>query len=238
MEDSPLVERVEVVSPVPTLGRVGAGVAAVLAALLTALVVGQLLAWDLSSSGAVELLAVSTVAAAGATWLAARALDPVGREIRFHDSVLEVVSVGLMGRQHDVDTVPYDEIDLVVRAELTSDGSTTAANYGVLHADEDSPLTIGGVADPQTFERAVEARVESPDDVAWHVEDDYGRRQGVESKKAFWREWPAKKSIPTSPVVDQSTVPSSVWTVSEKDFVGNHDAHNWMAYFSLGQGVP
>jgi hypothetical protein len=238
MNETPLVERVGIVSPVPTFGRVGSGVAAVLAALLTALVVGQMLGWDLSSSGAAGLLAVSTVSAAGAVWLAVRALRSVGREVRFHDSVLEVVTVGLMGRQRDVVSVPYDEIDLVVRAQLRADGSETAADYAVFHGDEDSPLIIGSVADPHAFEQAAKRRVESPNELAWHVEDEYGRRKGVESARVFWREWPVEKSIPTSVVVDQSAVPSSIWTVTEEDFKGEHDALNWLAYYSLGQGYP
>jgi len=236
MEEIDSDERVGAVSPVPQPGRIGTGVVAVLAGLLTALAVGELLAWGLSSPGSVALLAVTAIAAAGTAWVVGRALRTVGREVRFDRSALGVVTTDPLGRQREALSVPYDKIDLVVRAELRRQGSTTAANYAVFHAGEDSPLTIAGVEDPQAFERAVESSVESPDEVAWHAEDDYGRRRGVESNRAFWRDWPDDEPIPRSAIIDQSKAPASVWTVPDEGFTAKHEARNYLAFWTLGQG--
>jgi len=201
-ERDPL-ERVEIASSGLSIGPVGTYAITLLAGVVAAVVAGEAVGWRLADSAAVVTVAGI---GAGAVFVVLRLLGNVGSEVWFHEDGPAVVSLDRHGRETPSLHVPYEEIDLVVRAGMSTDGGETTVSYVLLQSDA-PPVTLECLADPQAAERVLRERVPDPTERAWFVEGDAGTRRAVESNRSFWSDWPADADIPSSSVVDRSTLP-------------------------------
>lgn len=94
----------------------------------------------------------------------------------------------------DEATIPYDDVEVVVARATLGDRLLGTASYELVRTDGDD-VAMSGVADPESFERAIGARVDDP-------REQYRRADG--GSIAFWALWPDDREgdLPSGPVVE------------------------------------
>jgi len=115
--------------------------------------------------------------------------------VRFHrDRVVTEARPGPLGVTA---SVPYDDVDLVVR----EDGGDGTGTFELLRSGVD-PIALRNVRDPATVERVLDERVPSPRGREERASDeDDGFDRAIEHERILWRRWPSDRALPESAVV-------------------------------------
>jgi hypothetical protein len=114
--------------------------------------------------------------------------------VRFYrDRVVTETRPGPLG---EAASVPYEDIDLVVR----EDEGNGPGTFELLRSGED-PVAMRNVRDPGTVERVLDGRVPSPSEREERASDDEDFDRAIEHERTLWRRWPSDRRLPDSAVV-------------------------------------
>jgi len=126
--------------------------------------------------------------------------------VRFYrDRVVTEARVGPFG---ETASVPFEDVDLVVREdepgseeiEAGTGNRTETGTFELLRSGQD-PVTVRNVRDPAAVERILDGRVPSPRERETRASADSGFDRAIEHERTLWRRWPSDRPLPDSAVV-------------------------------------
>ncbi|WP_436912048.1 hypothetical protein [Halosimplex marinum] len=129
----------------------------------------------------------------------AGAVPGVRSELRVFRDRLEYDPGGLGGLLGGTETVPWEDIDLVLRRDGRFDRLLGAGSYDLVRSGK-STVRLHHVADTDEVERALDARVPAPRDRV-EAGSEAETRAALQQGRVAWRRWPDDEPVPRSAVV-------------------------------------
>jgi len=120
---------------------------------------------------------------------------------------MEYLPGGLRGVLRGPTSVPYDEVDLVLRRDRRLDGLVGGASYDLLRSGA-STVALKPLSDPAEVERALNGYVPAPRKRV-DGDDETSVLTALQQRRVAWRGWPNGEPVPDSAVVTDEAVVAS-----------------------------